>query len=357
MMANRGPGSVVARARRAPALARSYLPRSLLGRLASPPLLAFVHIPKTAGATATSMFTAAYSSAEVYNAGNHLRSPERTPARVGRRQWAGRRVMVGHVPYGIYREHLPADARYMTFLREPVDRVLSHYYRHRPRKQSKREQPGRVSGGKITTASLEEALAAPPLAELSNLATRFLCSDPSPMGELPASALDDAKANLREFAFVGIQERFVESTVLLQRTLGLGLVPYLNRHVGLDRPAAEEIPAEQRRLIEECNRLDAELYAFALDLFEDAMPIGDQSFATDVERLRGMSADLNEQAIQHARDWLDCRDPAETTKPTAALYFEAEAAGIPEPALKHVLGSRRREGATRGEPRPATRAD
>ena len=37
---------------------------------------------------------------------------------------------MGHVPYGLFRRHLPEDTRYMTFLREPVDRVLSHYYRH-----------------------------------------------------------------------------------------------------------------------------------------------------------------------------------------------------------------------------------
>jgi Sulfotransferase family len=257
-------------------------------------------------------------------------------------------VMVGHVPYGLYREYLPADARYMTFLRDPVDRVLSHYYRHRPRKQSKRELPGRVSGGKITTASLEEALAEPPLAELSNLATRFLCSDPSPMGELPPSALEEAKANLRKFVFVGIQERFEESIVLLQRTLGLGLVPYLNRHIGIDRPALDEIPAAQRRLIEKCNRLDAELYAFASDLFDDALPAADASFTTDVETLRRLSAELNEQAIRRAEDWLDRELPPGPIESKAALYSAAEAAGIPEPALKHVLASRSREGATRG---------
>jgi hypothetical protein len=244
----------------------------------------------------------------------------------------------------------------MTFLRDPVDRVLSHYYRHRPRKQSKREQPGRVSGGKITTASLEEALADPPLPELSNLATRFLCGHPSPMRELPASALDDAKANLREFAFVGIQERFEESIVLLQRTLGLDLVPYLNRHVSVDRPAVEQIPDEQLALIEQCNRLDAELYAFALGLFEDAVAASDESFAADVETLRALSADLNQQEIQNARDWLDRELPSGTAKPTAADYAAAEAAGVALPALKHVLSRRREEAggsqrATSGRPR------
>jgi hypothetical protein len=127
------------------------------------------------------------------------------------------------------------------------------------------------------------------LPQLNNLATRFLSGAPSPMDELPASALEDAKGNLRGFAFIGIQERFAESIVLLQRTLGLGLVPresYQNRHVSRNRPSVDEIPDEQRALIEDCNRLDVELYSFGAELFENAVAAAGRGFAADVERLR-----------------------------------------------------------------------
>ena len=105
------------------------------GSLAPPgPLLGFVHIPKTAGGTATTMLARAYSRSAVRDAGNYLRSPETTLRKAGGppggwEEWhrGGGRVAAGHVPYGIFSERLPADCRYMTFLREPVDRVLSHY--------------------------------------------------------------------------------------------------------------------------------------------------------------------------------------------------------------------------------------
>ena len=45
------------------------------------PLLAFVHIPKTAGATFLSMLVAAYSREAVQDAGNYLKNPERTGQR------------------------------------------------------------------------------------------------------------------------------------------------------------------------------------------------------------------------------------------------------------------------------------
>ena len=151
----------------------------------------------------------------------------------------------------------------MTFLREPVDRVLSHYYRHMHRPElSPAERLERRRAGESHALPRSRKRSSSCDRRSSTISPRrFLCGHPSPMGELPPSALDDAKANLREFAFVGIQERFEESIVLLQRALGLEVVPYLNRHVSLEgrRPAVDEIPDEQRALIEDCNRLDAEL--------------------------------------------------------------------------------------------------
>lgn len=311
------------------------------------PLLAFVHIPKTAGQTVTTMFARAYSKAAVNDAGNYIRGPETTERKITRRpggwerwHWRGGRVTVGHVPYGLFREHLPSDTRFMTFLREPVDRVLSHYYRHIHRPDlSPDDRLERRKRGRATAVSLEEAFVEHDLPQLNNLATRFLCGDPSPMGELPQSAVDGAKANLREFAFVGIQERFEESIVLLQRALGLELVPYLNRHVSAEggRPTVEEISDTDRALIAEHNRLDVELYAFASGLFEEAVAAADEGFADDVERLRVSSADLNEQALQIAREWLDRELPLGATSTPDALRSAAKAVGVSIPALNEVV--------------------
>jgi hypothetical protein len=309
------------------------------------PLLAFVHIPKTAGGTVTSMLAAAYSKRGIAKTGNYIKGPEKTVRKVTRRPGAweswhrgGGRVAVGHTPYGVFRDHLPADARYMTFLREPVDRVLSHYYRHVHNPAlSDPHRNARRQGRRATAASIEEALIQMRLPQLTNLATRFLCSHPS-LGVLPASALEDAKENLRKFAFVGIQERFEESIVLLQRALGLGFLPYLDRHVSVEggRPAVDEISDAQRSLIEEYNQLDTELYRFGLELFADAVAAAGEGIAADVERLRGVHAaatDERQTAIQKARDWLDRELPPGTKEPVVAVRARAEAAGVSWAAL------------------------
>jgi Sulfotransferase family len=260
------------------------------------PLLAFVHIPKTAGGTVTSMLAAAYSRQAVHDAGNFVRAPQKAGGKISSVLVKGGRVSAGHIPYGFFRKHLPPDTRYMTFLREPVDRVLSHYYRHIHRKDPRRAGGRKeLASGSPKANSLEEAIVDMGLPQLSNLSTRFLCGHPSPMGELPPSALDDAKENLRAFAFIGIQERFEESLVLLQRMLGLGRVPYRDRHVSSDRPTVDEMPGHERELVEEYNRLDAELYEFALPLFEERVGAVDDRFAADVEALRAESPTVREE--------------------------------------------------------------
>jgi hypothetical protein len=309
-------------------------------------LIAFVHIPKTAGGTVTNMLAAAYSRAAVHEAGNYIRGPEKAERKITKRpggwerwQRGGGRVIVGHVPYALFRQRVPSDTRYMTFLREPVDRVLSHYYRHMHAPElSRADRIKRTESGRITAASLEEALVEMRVPRLSNLCTRFLCGHHSPMRELPPSALDDAKANLREFAFVGLQERFDESLVLLQRRLGLGLLPYLNRHVSIEgrRPGVDEIPHEERALIEEYNRLDVELYRFGQQLFEDGCASADKGFTADVERLRALSVRVNQEAIQSACDLLDRELPAGSTRRSSALSSAAQAAAVPAAALKRA---------------------
>jgi hypothetical protein len=323
------------------------------------PLVAFVHIPKTAGGSVTTMLSTAYSRTGVTDTGNYVASPEANLRKTTKRPGAwerwrrgGGRVAIGHTPYGIYQEaNLPPDTRYITFLREPVDRVLSHYYRHV-------HLPGlgdaeRATRGQGRRArSLEEALGEVRLPQLRNLCTRFLCSHPT-LGELPPSALDEAKENLRTFAFVGIQERFEESILLLQRTLGLGRVPYRDLHVSAagSRPSVDEITDEQRALIMEYNRLDAELYAFGLELFEQALASTDADLAADRERLRAVAEAArgeHQAAVEAARVWLLGELPPGSTEPMKSLVARAAAAGLSRAALtearKGLLVTKEKDG-------------
>ena len=160
---------------------------------------------------------------------------------------------------------MPADTRYITFLREPVERVLStHTFRgvgkyralwNRILNFEHAERHGDGGGGgrsepeivldEDADLSLEAGLARR-ICLYENLATRFLWGGTSIYGELPSDALEQAKEKISRFAFVGITERFDESIVLLGR-VGVGLMPYRLKHLNRHPSLAAKNPASFAR--------------------------------------------------------------------------------------------------------------
>jgi hypothetical protein len=235
--------------------------------------------------------------------GNFQRGPEKTRDSVERLgadpgEW---KALGDHAPLGLYLRYLPADTRYMTVLRDPIDRVLSHYHFHARAGERKLKSIWETSlardseerGGEPVTLddetdfSLEAGLARR-VTIYDNFMTRFLWGGETIFGELPPDALDRAKENVGSFWFVGIQERLDDSIVLLGRKLGIGLMPYFLRHVNQTRPQLEETSDELRGLIAEHNQLDAELYRFARERFDSESPSAEE-LAADGEELRQLS--------------------------------------------------------------------
>jgi hypothetical protein len=236
-------------------------------------LVVYVHIPKTAGTSfrrlvasqfperfrvAPNTFTHAQVAEERLRA---LLQEEPTPLAIG-----------GHIVFGL-RDALPRDARYVTVLRDPIERTLSHYgYLVAPRDSVERphgllarETPHR---GDLT---LEEALADPRYL-LDNLQTRMVVCRRSPFEELPADALGRAKEHLeRRFSVVGVTERLDELAALL--TVARGWRPRLSRprRVGEQRPTREALTPAQLAAVEAHNALDLELYTFAAELQQRAV--------------------------------------------------------------------------------------
>jgi hypothetical protein len=123
--------------------------------------------------------------------------------RLARRFYPGLKSIAGHgvVPLG---NLAPAcdSIRYFLFLRDPVERCVSHYQYRR---------------NKDETSDFE-----PWLEKYANYQSRFLLRTRGPGGSWPAVA-DAARAIEvieRHVGFVGLQERFDESLVLLARWVG-----------------------------------------------------------------------------------------------------------------------------------------
>jgi hypothetical protein len=263
-----------------------------------PPLLVFVHIPKTAGSTLRSVLnmnepgSRSRALGNVFKGGGGIDRAVMTRMRRGEGpDLAGVQIVRGHFPLGIreyLHDYLPKqrELECFTFLRDPIDRTLSHYYAIRDRREGE-EEPGRYSEAPLPPdPTLEDALEAGYVQD--NLHTRMLCGDPEPFGEVTEDMLERAKQNLStDLVFFGLTERFDESLVLAKRQLGLRVILYRSRgRVNPARPRGDQIPAELRRSAERCNRYDIELYRHASELFSASLEGRDLEFDVELAALR-----------------------------------------------------------------------
>jgi hypothetical protein len=242
-------------------------------------MLLFLHIPKTAG---TSLRVALYQEfgprmmPVPYEAGNPHK-PAHYPWRdstspgddnrrfdaAAARQFA---CVAGHYDWGV-REKLP-EARVVTLLRDPVERVISRY-RHLRRHIKNIPGPTGWNRGFFDRAvrpdfGLEEFLKLP---DVCNVQTRILAgtlwSDPRPATEPMLSA---AKANLAACAAFGLVEEFPQAVARINRAFGLRL-PARFENAAPERPDQDAgITPRQREKIMQRNGLDHLLYVFARTL-------------------------------------------------------------------------------------------
>jgi hypothetical protein len=177
------------------------------------------------------------------------------------------KCLSGHFYFGVDEHYTARATTYITILRDPIERVISHYY------QVRRWEPHYLY--KIVTEnnlSLKEYVSQKLTRELDNGQVRILVGlgmNP-PFGECTQKMLDQAKKNLEKyFTAVGISERFEDFLKLLNFKLGWEIPSYENLNVGDNRKKREDIDGETMAVIEKYNRLDMELYRYARDLFEE----------------------------------------------------------------------------------------
>lgn len=230
---------------------------------AAPPLAVFIHIPKTAGTSLRSAIRRQYgASAVLYNNASIL-DHEHQSALAQAALAAGRRLTAvsGHFLPGIHAAVGRSDARYITLLRDPVDRVLSHYHHIR-----RNDTPHIVINDDDLAQWLSTSTAS------NNLQTRVLAARfgaPVPLAD--DDALARAKATLEGFAVIGLTERFADSLLLIAERLDWRFPKYRKQNVNpagrISWPIAEEI----RNQAATYNRLDLELYKWACEQFESEL--------------------------------------------------------------------------------------
>lgn len=207
-------------------------------------MLAVVHIHKTAGTTLASIFKHSYGARHcdvltvpdeaLFDAAEYRRM---------RRFYPRLQTMLGHAirTYTDLETELP-DLEYITFLRDPIARTASHY-----QYDVQRGHVGLSFEEWITHDATRDRM------------TRHLAG--------PDASAADAMAVLDRMAFVGLQDRFDESLVIMQRAVGVPDVRYASKWVAPSNDIKKQILADERsvEMLREVNRNDLELHRYAVE--------------------------------------------------------------------------------------------
>jgi hypothetical protein len=239
-------------------------------------VIVFTHVPKTSGTS----FTAA------------LVEPNLAPAEIfaygGARHFLRNRgsessFVWGHVPFGV---HLLTrrQVRYITFLRDPVDRAVSHYYFVKDSDPAVYVHPARAEADALTLIEFFQRR------KNQNLQARFLAGfqyhylyPRLDSGRFERATLRQAQDNLAgRYACFGLQERFEDSLDLFQRRLGWRQRATAGRAKATGRrPRLADLDPATRSALRDANRLDCALYNSACALFERRLQALDRAAAPE----------------------------------------------------------------------------
>lgn len=247
-------------------------------------MLIFLHIQKTAGTTLRFLMDEHFPQSEILLLKLMTREHWDRFVKNSIPNVSQYKLLYGHMKFGIH-DYFSEDCKYITMLRDPFARVVSHY---RFLSAESKLPPGR--------ATLKEYILWLSENNQDNHQTRVLAGswvDNEILQPCSPEMLEKARKNLDDyFIFAGIQEKFQESIALLNITMGWKNKAFITRNTSankkIDNPG-ESIDDDLKRLIIKTNKYDYEIYNHAKGIFEKLY----QSKQAEVDKaVREMSAQI-----------------------------------------------------------------
>lgn len=219
--------------------------------------LIFLHIPKAAGTSFKRILEKNFRQEQVYLVDGP--EDEDKLEALSDREKLELRLIYGHQYFGLHR-FLPQRATYMTILRDPIARTISHYrFVRRVRHHPLHERASRVTLEEYVSQRIAGK-------ELNNGQTRRISGIIDDV-ECDQAMLDLAKANLEQhFSVVGVSERFDEMLMVAKQRFHWGNIYY--RRYNRTGGSRLELPERVTALIEERNQFDFQLYEYANHLLD-----------------------------------------------------------------------------------------
>ncbi len=281
------------------------LPRPAASKQTDNETVVFFHINKTAGLTVRQILENQYPPEQrfhVHDAAkngptlqDYLDLPDEEKAKF--------RCLLGHMPYQI-KQHQPTPVVYFAFFREPLKRMISHYYWCISRENGIGK---RIVNEQISLADF--LLSKDITVQADNFQVRILANDEMVTNNeridmtqpCDQAMLEKAVDRLeRQFRIVCLQERFDESVLLLRHAFGWRTPYYKSKNVVKKKPARIQLPSDVEAAVKERNRFDYALYEYVTDRFERQVTQMGPDFERELHAFRLMN-DIAFDELEKAR--------------------------------------------------------
>lgn len=167
------------------------------------------------------------------------------------------KLLKGHMYFGLHR-FFPDKSDYITFLRDPIERIISYYFYVKRRPNHRFYQHHSFQND---TSLIDFAISSNE-ADLHNAQIRLI----SGIDDKPELMLEKALENIENhFSFVGTLEKFDASLLILQQIYGWPCPYYAISNKTNKRPQSLSFPKDTIETIANLNAGDLKLYKIISD--------------------------------------------------------------------------------------------